>query len=426
MDNDTFALGFRMQFIDNRGFLDMNFVRVSSLVLMASVFQFGNCHNAATEKGLLELLGRGQRSSMMPVAAPRQQQARQPVQPDVNISIGSVSALSRGGNGDLSSSVRDDSQGVAQGYIRGNADLYNNDPAHTNTYGYSASYGYNWVNDVASTSDSQRVPTDSADKFIRDLGEARAAQQKEDEELNRVAMETHYQVVYGLVNKAKEDLIDFLDGKKNENVDDLLSRGRSREEVADILEKILIREMIGLEKMGAGLKGVSQEVKAKREEVDGLLARLHLPESVSIDKKVVGVSRDIFQTNSPVAFVEDAKKSFTREDKGGRYPSLNGTLYDGQCAINSLCLSSEEERKIPDEIRKELNDRGGIQPDAKELWERIADSVQKRIFVYEYQNGSIVSFFEYGRSYDDLRRVCGEFKYDAHFKVVDAHYQRLK
>ena len=305
---------------------------------------------------------------------------------------------------------------------------------------YPRSYGYNYPDGVNSVefnqhvdgaSNSQEASTVYVDSRTKKLQDQfiREQQGRINGYNDNDMKEMEYQVALDLVNKARKDVIDFLDGNKNENVEELLSLGYSREEVADKLRNVWRREMMDLEKIGSELKDVSQEVEARRKEGEDLFARLNLllslPESMSIDGKVVSVPKNTFRTNSVATFKEDAKKSFTREDKGGTYPSQNGTLYNGQCAINSLCLSSEEERKIPDEIRKELNDKGGIQSDASELWEQIADSVQKRIFVYEYQNGSIVRFFEYGRSYEDLRRVCGEFEYDKQFEIIGAHYQKL-
>ncbi len=138
------------------------------------------------------------------------------------------------------------------------------------------------------------------------------------------------------------------------------------------------------------------------------------PVSMSIGERTFDVAEESFVTNSEESFCEDATKPFTKVEKGGEY-SVNGRKYSNQCAICSLSLTPEEEEKVPVEIREKLSNAGGVQADDSALWKRIAESVQKRIFVYECQENRVTAFYEYGDSYEDLKRVCLE----------DAHYQQL-
>lgn len=135
-----------------------------------------------------------------------------------------------------------------------------------------------------------------------------------------------------------------------------------------------------------------------------------MPASISVDGRDLGVNEESLEVHSKRLFCRDSVDSFRRIEKGSVY---NG--YESQCAICSLDLTPEEEGKIPVDIRKKLNDDGGVHADNSNLWERIAKSVQKRVFVYEYQKGQISGFYEYGKSYEGLKRVFLE----------GTHYQQL-
>lgn len=410
--------------------MSLKSIRVSVPVLMLMVFQSGNCHNSSTENGLMNLFyGRasGQRS-MAPVAAPQQTVHQRDVQaPEVNTR--SLRMQSSTENEQLSEQIERLNREVAELRMA----LPNRYPP-VYGYNYPPAYGYSYPNGVNSVefnqhvdgaSSSQEASTVYVDPHTKKLQDQfiKEQQKRINGSGNPIEKELEYQIVRGLVDDAMANLSDFLEGKKNEFVDQMLLT-RDRKGVADILGKVLVREMIGLERIGAELTGVSQEVEARKKEVNDLLARLHLPESISINGKDFAVSDRSFATNSRESFCEDAMKSFTKIEKGSTFP-VNGKIYKGQCAINSLNLTSEEEEKIPVDIRKELNDKGGIQSDDKELWERISDSVQKRIFVYDYQRGFIVGFYEYGKSYKDLRRVFGKFECGEPFEPLERHYQQL-
>lgn len=410
--------------------MSLKSIRVSVPVLMLMVFQSGNCHNSSTENGLMNLFyGRasGQRS-MAPVAAPQQTVHQRDVQaPEVNTR--SLRMQNSTENEQLSEQIERLNREVAELRMA----LPNRYPP-VYGYNYPPAYGYSYPNGVNSVefnqhvdgaSSSQEASTVYVDPHTKKLQDQfiKEQQKRINGSGNHIEKELEYQIVRGLVDDAMANLSDFLEGKKNEFVDQMLLT-RDRKGVADILGKVLVREMIGLERIGAELTGVSQEVEARKKEVNDLLARLHLPESISINGKDFAVSDRSFATNSRESFCEDAMKSFTKIEKGSTFP-VNGKMYKSQCAISSLNLTSEEEKKIPVDIRKELNDKDGIQSDNKELWERISDSVQKRIFVYDYQGGFIVGFYEYGKSYKDLRRVFGKFEYGEPFEPLERHYQQL-
>lgn len=177
-------------------------------------------------------------------------------------------------------------------------------------------------------------------------------------------------------------------------------------------------------RQGSVIDEESSQSETSSDDEDEGRRSVSVPESVLVDGNAISVAAGFFQTNSPEAFRADARMTFARREKGGEY-TQDGRNYGHQCAINSLCLSQEEERRIPVSIREKLNNEGGIFSNADELWEQIAGIVQKRIFVYEYQEGFIVGFREYGRSYGDLKRVCGEFEYDESWRVLGSHFQQL-
>jgi len=142
------------------------------------------------------------------------------------------------------------------------------------------------------------------------------------------------------------------------------------------------------------------------------------------DKIFVYGKSELFSTNdaSKDSFISDIVNSFKVEEKGSEYTNENETKYEKQCGICALDLDSEEEKSIPDNIRQELNDKGGISADSK-LWKEIADIVKKRIFVYEIRDNALFGFFEYGKENDEendekgkyIRRVC----------LQNGHYQQL-
>ena len=142
------------------------------------------------------------------------------------------------------------------------------------------------------------------------------------------------------------------------------------------------------------------------------------------DKIFVYGKSELFSTNgvSEDSFNADILNSFKVEEKGSEYTNENETKYEKQCGICALDLDSEEEKSIPDNIRQELNDKGGISADSK-LWKEIADIVKKRIFVYEIRDNALFGFFEYGKENDEendekgkyIRRVC----------LQNGHYQQL-
>ncbi|MBO7641663.1 MAG: hypothetical protein J6S86_00670 [Alphaproteobacteria bacterium] len=303
---------------------------------------------------------------------------------------------------------------------------------------YPPAYGYSYPNGVDSVEFNQHV-----DPHTKKLQDQFIKEQQERNNSNAevpVEKEVEYQVVLGLVNDAIANLSDFLKGNENRVVDEMLI-SRKPEDVADTLGKVLVMEMTGLKKITSELEGDSQGVEAKRKEVeakdmevDNLLAilkarELHLPEWISIDGKDCQCfyTADSF-TNSRSSFETDAINSFKRKNVGSE-DVVDGKELVNQCPFLALCLTDSEKKMIPFEIRKHSHDKGGIQADekwekegewkGKYIWEIIADSIKKRIFVYDLARRSganiLSGFFEYGKSYDDLKRVCQQ----------DGHYQQL-
>ncbi len=430
-------------------------IRVSVPVLMLMVFQSGNCHNSSTENGLMNLFygGASGQRSMAPVAAPQQTFQQRDVQPEVNtMSLGMLSSAENELSEVNARSVRILSSAGNEQFRQQNEQDSEKASSNGHLTNYPRVYGMGYPDGVNSAefnrymdgaSNFQETSTVYVDPHTKKLQDQFIKEQQERNNSNAkipVEKEMEYQVVLGFVNDAIANLSDFLKGGKNEFVDEL-SISRKPEDVADILEKVLVREMIGLKKITSELKGDSQggeakrkEVEAKDMEVDNLLAilkarKLHLPEWISIDGKDCQCfyTADSF-TNSRSSFETDAINSFKRKNVGSE-DVVDGKELVNQCPFLALCLTDSEKKMVPFEIRKHSHDKGGIQADekwekegewkGKYIWEIIADSIKKRIFVYDLARRSganiLSGFFEYGKSYDDLKRVCQQ----------DGHYQQL-
>ena len=136
-----------------------------------------------------------------------------------------------------------------------------------------------------------------------------------------------------------------------------------------------------------------------------------LRKAVSIDGKIIPV---IYCPPKFVkTFEQDIKNQlFMRIDKGWTWKN-----YNFNCSINSLELTNEENELIPQNVRAYANKYQGVYPDKTEYWETIAKAIHQRILVYEYQNGFIQGFYEYGSQFliNGTKRVCLE----------EMHYQKL-
>ena len=134
-------------------------------------------------------------------------------------------------------------------------------------------------------------------------------------------------------------------------------------------------------------------------------------EAVSIDGKVVPImfcSPDLLST-----LQTDIKgRLFRREDKGSGWKT-----YLNQCAMNSLELTDRENASIPTHIRENAHANGGLLADDVDSWEVIANTIKRRILVYEQQQECIQGFYEYGKKFSQngTKRVCLE----------GVHYQKL-
>lgn len=137
------------------------------------------------------------------------------------------------------------------------------------------------------------------------------------------------------------------------------------------------------------------------------------PSFVSIDDKIVNVRHEVILNRFRNALYKDIKGHlFKRMDRGSSWKS-----YCYQCAICSLNLTSDEEKRIPSVIRQYANKKGGLLADDGKWWKQIAESIKRRILVYEHGNGEIIGFYEYGKEYvkNGTKRTCLENK----------HYQEL-
>ena len=138
-----------------------------------------------------------------------------------------------------------------------------------------------------------------------------------------------------------------------------------------------------------------------------------LEEFISIDGINVPIASWTFETSKLKDLKNDAKnRIFERIEKGQRYRN-----YDYQCCINSLELTDEENESIPLAIRNKAQNEKGLFADDRASWEEISKQIKKRVLVYEYQEGFIVGFYEYGSNFfnNGTKRVCLE----------GSHYKKL-
>ena len=142
---------------------------------------------------------------------------------------------------------------------------------------------------------------------------------------------------------------------------------------------------------------------------------------VTIDKREIPVNIETVVDESIPALLDDIKKCpFEKIEKGIVWENENKTAkYSYQCAFLSLDLTPAEDALISVNIREYAQKQRGLFAD-DEFWPEIAQRLKYRILIYEYQEGKISRFFEYGKEFEKngTKRICLE--------TENRHYRKLK
>ncbi len=119
------------------------------------------------------------------------------------------------------------------------------------------------------------------------------------------------------------------------------------------------------------------------------------PSFLSINGKDILIYPAVILNQFANAFYEDiSDRSFKQIDRKSSWGN-----YSNQCAICSLNLTPEEEKKIPKFVRLYANLKGGLLADEDFLWDQIVKVIKYRILIYESKDGYISGFYEYGKNY---------------------------